>query len=97
MIKTIDIKSLLIGSLLAIVIMLFLGLTSNGRYQAYTTTSKSGKSYPYMLDTRTGDAYRISFSDTGEPWTKSTKDGIVTPIEDNDIKLHPPPSRRGES
>lgn len=55
MTKTIDIKSLLIGFLLATSVMLFMGTTSdneNGRYQAFVENSKG-----YMLDTKNGELY----------------------------------------
>jgi hypothetical protein len=50
--KTIDIRSLLIGFLLATSVMLFMGATTdneNGRYQAFSSEGKI-----HMIDTRNG-------------------------------------------
>ena len=57
MTKKIDIKSLLIGFLLATSAMLFMGASSdngNGRYQ-----NLSGTAYASMIDTQTGEAYSL--------------------------------------
>ena len=60
MTKTMDIKSLLIGFLLATSVMLFMGATSdngNGRYQGFS----NGK-HVYMINTQDGQLLKL---DTG--------------------------------
>ena len=58
MTKIIDIKSLLIGFLLATSVMLFMGATSNnqiGKYQLSTCHSSSRTIYETIIDTETGE------------------------------------------
>ena len=59
MVKKIDIKSLLIGFLLAISVMLFMGHTASnlletGRYQVSTTGGPESPIYETIIDTKTG-------------------------------------------
>ena len=72
--KTIDIKSLLIGFLLATSVMLFMGATSNnenGRYQAFCNDAYD----VYMIDTKTGEFFDyIKRTKTGSRWEKDSRD-----------------------
>tara|TARA_R110002020_G_scaffold451494_1_gene665484 strand:- start:331 stop:585 length:255 start_codon:yes stop_codon:yes gene_type:complete len=62
MTKTIDIKSLLIGFLLATSVMLFMGAggtthnTTSGKYQGIGTGTGL-----FLLNTHTGETYRFNF------------------------------------
>lgn len=75
--KTIDIKSLLIGFLLATSVILFMGATSNnenGRYQAFGIGTKV---YQYMIDTTNGEMYMVKglgLNYDQNSWKKITKD-----------------------
>ena len=73
MTKTIDIKSMLIGFLLATSVMLFMGATSGnevGRYQGYGTNAGA-----FMLDTQTGEIYRYRLKMNGiSHWKKESRD-----------------------
>lgn len=69
MTKIIDIKSLLIGFLLATSVMLFMGATSdngNGRYQMHMGE--------VLVDTQTGEVYEIRESSDGYYFEKVTRD-----------------------
>lgn len=72
--KTIDIKSLLIGFLLATSVMLFMGATSNnenGRYQAFGYDTYD----VFMINTKTGELFKYSQGNkTGNYWVNVTRD-----------------------
>ena len=54
--KAIDVKSMLIGFLLATSVMLFMGATSDNGNGSYQMTSGGGWDLK-MIDTRTGELY----------------------------------------
>jgi hypothetical protein len=73
--KTIDIKSLLIGFLLATSVMLFMGATSNNQNSRYQAFCNSYSSHVYMIDTKTGEFFQyIQRNKTGNRWEKDSRD-----------------------
>ena len=74
MTKTIDIKSMLIGFLLATSVMLFMGTTSgngNGRYHMLNDGSLNQLK---MIDASTGEIYYWKNSKNNKYWKKYTRD-----------------------
>jgi len=68
MTKIIDIKSLLIGFLLATSVMLFMGARNsneNGRYQGFASMAEI-----YAIDTQNGDFYFLTADNEKVIWNK---------------------------